>query len=158
MNDELVWRPVPDFGETFQVSVEGSSVVERGTVNPVVEGSIPSPPANIVPASLMDLILSDEPYFPGRDFPDREKWLERRYTNPSKRGVPCALLARGQVNNRKARRSGRFNPDLPKAQPLYGGINRMKRVLNTTEEGHKSLVQQRQDFYNRRSDEQARTK
>lgn len=115
------------------------------------------------PEELMHLMAAREivndnaPYFPGADFPDREKWLQRRYTNPSKRGMPWALLARGQLNNRKMRRAGRFAKDLPKAQPLYGGINRMKRALRTSEEGQQSLVKQRQDFYNRRSDEQART-
>lgn len=128
--------------------LEGSSVVEQRPVKTPVEGSIPSPPA------ISEFMLGDDkPYFPGLDYPDRDEWLKRRYTHPSKRGVPCALIARGQLNNRRMRRAGRFQPDLPKAKPLYAGINRAKRALDTTEYGRTDIVRQRHEFYQSRSAE-----
>jgi len=72
-------------------------------------------------------------YFPGRDYPDREVWLAKRYTDPKlKRGRSGAVLYAITPEQRR---------------PLILGINKLKRDLDARGMGRRLLIQRRHAFY-----------
>jgi hypothetical protein len=78
--------------------------------------------------------MSEPTYFPGRDYPDREVWLKKRYT-PRKH--PPRLVA--HVSLMPTDRTEGI-----KGKTLYMGINRAKRALGKE---RAPLIKQRQEYY-----------
>jgi hypothetical protein len=82
------------------------------------------------------------PYFPGRDYPDREVWLKRRYT-PQLRSRPCFVIHVSLMpTDRK---------DKIKGRTLRLGVNAAKRYLV---DNRTPLLKQRREYYHSRNSEQ----
>ena len=78
--------------------------------------------------------MTEQLYFPGRDYPDRETWLKRRATN-----------LRGRIN--RILHQGK--------QPFAPGLNKLKRQLDAAGRAtgvvrpRQTLIKQRHAYYRR---------
>lgn len=84
-----------------------------------------------------ELLASEALYFPGRDYPDREKWL-------AKRDTPKRIVSENMIYHTQGER-----------KPLRLGLNAAKRAAKADKlDGgvlHQDIVRQRHAYYRRRA-------
>ena len=74
------------------------------------------------------MVEENQPYFPGRDYPDREIWLKKRCTNRREIRDRGAVLYSGK-------------------KPLVIGTNAAKRSLDGMGHGRGELIKERHAYY-----------